>query len=532
MNNSILDISLLYVEDEPETNKSTSGMLSRRVTTFYSAHNGADALKIYIEYKPDLVLSDIKMSKMNGLELIDKIKKINPKVRSIITTAHTDTSYLLKSIELQVDGFVVKPIRKDTLIATIKKQAEIILLEKLNVEQKKKLEISEEKYRLLTEAIKQQNIELKERNSELDAFSHTVAHDLKNPLGTIMGFANLLYEDYGHLTKDEFESYLGTIIKSGNKTQQIINNLLLFASVRKQKIKYEHFDMGFVVSEAINNYKQKITNHNAQIKLPQNWPTVSGNVLWIEEVWSNYISNALKYGGNPPIIEIGYDYGKNQKQEDIVRFWISDNGNGVSMDDQKLVFKNFERLNQTKIKGHGLGLPIVQRIIVKLGGEVGVESNDGEGSLFYFTLPHKNIQVTSNPDTKKVEKAVSSVKLKILIAEDESTSDTFLKVIVKNISREILHAKTGDEAVKIFQSNPDIDLILMDIRMPVMDGYDATRRIRMLDEDVRIIAQTAYALHGDREKAIEAGCNDYITKPINKEMLLQIIHLLFPEIQF
>ena len=127
MDNSTLNISLLYVEDEPETHKTVTSILSRRVATFYSAHNGTDALKLYSEYMPDLVLSDIQMPEMNGLELIDRIKKINPKASIILTTAFTDTSYLLKTIELQVDGFIVKPVRKEILIAAIKKQAEIII---------------------------------------------------------------------------------------------------------------------------------------------------------------------------------------------------------------------------------------------------------------------------------------------------------------------------------------------------------------------------------------------------------------------
>jgi len=495
MNNSILNISILYVEDEPDARKIISEIISRRITKFYTAENGIDALEIYKKHKPDLVLSDIQMPNMDGLQLTEKIKQINPNAKIILITAFTDTHYLLKSIKLQVDGFIVKPIRKEKLIATIKKQSKIILLEKKSIQQEQSLIKSEMKFKKMADllplmifetdikgnityanrkalsnygytedelntgvnlistihskdvsrakqniskvlqgtnigdreyivkrkdgstfptsiysqviiedakpigirgviidltnqrksekAVKQQNTELKIRNEELDAFSHTVAHDLKNPLGTMMGFAGLLYEGYTKLTDKEFEKYISIIIRSGDKTQQIINNLLLFASVRKEDAKIDELNMGFIVNEAINHYQNEIEKTNAKIKLPNHWPSVLGNAQWIEEVWVNYLSNALKYGGTPPIIEFGFDNVK----ERMIRFWIRDNGDGISPENQKLIFKKFERLDQTNIIGHGLGLSIVKRIIKKLGGKVGVESTEGKGSMFYFILP-------------------------------------------------------------------------------------------------------------------------------------------------
>ncbi len=293
--------------------------------------------------------------------------------------------------------------------------------------------------------------------------------------------------------------------------------------------------MGFVVNEAINHYKPRIEKRKVQVKLPKIWPSVIGNAQWIEEVWVNYISNAIKYGGTPPSIEIGYNINdESNLTNGTTRFWIRDNGYGISTENQKLIFKSFERLNQTKIKGHGLGLSIVKRIIEKLGGTVGVESKVGEGSLFYFTLP--TIQkhdissakpMTPNQKHKKTSLTTATTKLKILIAEDESTSSNLLRIILQKISKETFQTKTGKEAVDIFRLNPDIDLVLMDLKMPEMNGFDATKIIRSLNKDVVIIAQTAYALSGDREKAIDAGCNDYITKPIDKENLLSMIERLF-----
>ena len=239
------------------------------------------------------------------------------------------------------------------------------------------------------EAIHQKNLQLQEHNKELDAFSHTVAHDLKNPIGVIMGFADILFEGYSEISKDDILNYLSIIIKEGNKTQQIINSLLLFASLRKAEIKTGELNMGYIVSELINRLTPMIEESNAEIKLPETWPTALGYAPWVEQVWMNYLSNAIKYGGTSPHIEIGADTDKAENTpEGMLRFWIRDNGPGISTENQKLLFKQFERLDQVKTEGHGLGLSIVRSIIEKLGGQVGLESEQGKGSLFYFTLPY------------------------------------------------------------------------------------------------------------------------------------------------
>lgn len=219
---------------------------------------------------------------------------------------------------------------------------------------------------------------------DLDAFAHTVAHDLKNPLSTIVLSTELLRTLDQNMSDSERQEYVETIDRGAKKIRQIIDNLLLLASVRgTAAIRMQPLDMGSVVAGALEHLTMAIQEFGAEIAIPDAWPKVLGHGPWVEEIWANYISNAIKYGGEPPRVELGFDI----QNQDMVRFWVRDNGKGITPEDQTRLFQPFSRLGDVKVKGHGLGLSIVGRIARKLGGEVGVESQIDQGSLFYFTLP-------------------------------------------------------------------------------------------------------------------------------------------------
>jgi PAS domain S-box-containing protein len=233
-------------------------------------------------------------------------------------------------------------------------------------------------------ALIQTAADLQTRNEELDAFAHTVAHDLKNPLGLVVGYAESVEENYTLLPEEQIRRYLHLIAQSGRKMNNIIYELLLLASVRQvEDIATGPLDMADIVSEARERLVDLIAEHQAQIILPDTWPTALGYGPWIEEVWVNYLSNAVRYGGEPPRIELG----ATELSKHAIRFWIRDNGPGLTPKEQARLFKPFTSLNLIHAKGHGLGLSIVRRIVAKLGGQVGVESQPGHGSLFFFTLP-------------------------------------------------------------------------------------------------------------------------------------------------
>lgn len=232
--------------------------------------------------------------------------------------------------------------------------------------------------------LNRQTEELRLRNEELDAFAHTVAHDLKTPLSVIAGYADMLRENFEFLHPEEADLYLKQIVDNSMRMNHIIDSLLLLAGVRgATNVEIEPVDMGMIVQEALSRIEFMSTARGAVIEVPDQWPAALGYGPWLEEVWYNYVVNALKYGGDPPVLKLGYDFPEPTK----VRFWLADNGPGVP-EDPSFLFKPMLRMQTSeRRKGYGLGLSIVKRIIEKLNGEVGAESLPEGGSRFYFILP-------------------------------------------------------------------------------------------------------------------------------------------------
>lgn len=236
----------------------------------------------------------------------------------------------------------------------------------------------------MVEALRQYATELESRNADLDAFAHTVAHDLNNPLTRIIGFVDIMIEDFEILTKEDLRRYLGTTARAASKMHSITDELLLLSSVRAMsEVEFESLNMASIVSEAMTRLDYMIETHGAEIIVPEAWPEALGYEPWVEEVWANYISNAIKYGGRPPRLELGATDGA----DGTVCFWVRDNGFGLTLEEQARLFIPFTRLSKVSAQGHGLGLSIVRRIMERMGGKAGVESQRGLGSLFTFTLP-------------------------------------------------------------------------------------------------------------------------------------------------
>jgi PAS domain S-box-containing protein len=236
--------------------------------------------------------------------------------------------------------------------------------------------------------LSQSLVELQARTEDLDAFAQTVAHDLKNPVHLITGYAEVLAKYFPTMSDEERQRALNVIVRSGQKVGKIIDELLMLAELHKSEVETKPLDMASIVAESVGRLTDDISGIQAEIVWPgtPQWPAALGHGPWVEEVWVNYLSNALKYGGAPlvaPYIELGAAL----QPDGMARYWVRDHGPGITPETQFRLFAPFTHLNQVRPIGHGLGLSIVRRIMEKLGGQVGLESQVGEGSTFYVTLP-------------------------------------------------------------------------------------------------------------------------------------------------
>lgn len=237
----------------------------------------------------------------------------------------------------------------------------------------------------LEEQVQRRIAALQARIEELAAYDWTVAHDLKNPLALVIGYAQILEEFGPTMPTEELQECLHSLTQSACKVRTIIDELLLASAVGSMEVEMRPLDTASIVMEAQQRLALMIAAHRAKIIMPESWPVALGYEPWVEEVWANYLSNAIKYGGQPPYVELG----ATEQGDGKVRFWVRDNGSGIPPGKQDRLFTSFTRLDPERTRGHGLGLSIVRRIVEKLGGQVGVESDGlpGRGSVFTFSLP-------------------------------------------------------------------------------------------------------------------------------------------------
>lgn len=391
-----------------------------------------------------------------------------------------------------------------------------------------------------------------EENDRLkSAFLANMSHEIRTPMNGILGFAELLKEP--ELTGEQQQKYVKIIEKSGSRMLNIINDIIDISKIEAglMKVDLKESNVNEQIEYIYTFFKPEVENKGMQLiinnKLKANEAIVYTDREKLYAIFTNLVKNAVKYSYNG-FIEIGCSLSvspinanglQNVKANNIamtsngkeLQFYVKDSGIGISKDRHQAIFERFVQADiddKMARQGAGLGLAITKSYVEMLGGKIWLESDEGAGSCFYFTLPF---------NAKTAEKTVSeessatinnyTYNLKILIAEDDETSEILLSIFAETYCREIIKVKNGKEAIETCRRIADIDLILMDIQMPEIGGYEATKQIRKFNKNVVIIAQTAFGLYGDKEKAIEAGCNDYLSKPIDKMEFENLIYKYF-----
>jgi signal transduction histidine kinase/ActR/RegA family two-component response regulator len=418
----------------------------------------------------------------------------------------------------------------------------------LQQRKEKLLEVNKE-YELLNDELGQTNEELESANEELrqtnelltnalnraeeadklkSSFLANMSHEIRTPMNGILGFSELLKNK--DITEEQHEKYLEVICSSGNQLLAIVNNILDISRIEAGSVElhYSNSSVNETLDFIYQSFQNKAESKGIKLKLqkPFNEPD---DQLWVDnyklrQILSNLTDNAIKFTSEGKIT-IGY-----QIEEDKIQFSVKDTGSGIQDDKQNAIFDRFIQAGEFTDPGHsgtGLGLSICKAYVELMEGEISLTSIPGEGSTFSFTLPFtKNNDIpAAPPSVPKISNIIP--KAKILIVEDVEENFEFLKEILQNPKTEIFHAHDGEEAVLSVKENA-IDLVLMDIKLPVKDGYTATKEIKNIKPELPVIAQTAYAMESDKVKALEAGFDDYISKPIEISKLFEVInkHLL------
>ena len=379
---------------------------------------------------------------------------------------------------------------------------------------------------ILIDKQKEDEIELrkaKDKAEESDrlksAFLANMSHEIRTPLNAIVGFSNLLTIAENEEERDE---YINIISSNNELLLQLINDILDVAKIEAGTLEFidSEIDINALLSDIEQSSRLKAPE-GVQVSFVEKLPycIIMSDKNRLAQVITNFINNAIKFTKEGSI-RFGYEH-----KDDKLLFYVKDTGCGIEPEKKDLVFNRFVKLNSFA-QGTGLGLAICQMIVKKLGGEIGVESELGTGSTFWFTLPDTvihGINIQSIKTTVHEEAVINNTNLKkatLLIAEDNESNYILIRAILKEY--DLLHARNGNEAIRLYREHHP-DLILMDLKMPDMDGYEATAEIRKEDSDIPIIAVTAFAFAEDEQRVRQSGFNGYAAKPIKPAELKKII---------
>jgi len=353
------------------------------------------------------------------------------------------------------------------------------------------------------------------------AFIQNMSHEIRTPMNAIIGFSKLL--DKKELNESKRKSYISIIISSANQLLSIVTDLLTISSIEanQEKLNINAVCINNIILEIITTYKNQAVNQNVSLQskqeLSDNLSRIYTDKTKLTQIFSILIGNALKFT-NQGSIEFGYELkNKDDSNDSFLQFFVKDTGIGIDKSMQSRIFDHFRQADLSiskKYGGTGLGLSISRGLVELMGGNIWVDSEPGKGTVFYFTLPYNPVYEKSK-ENYETELPKESTKT-ILVVEDEEFNFLFIQELLHEMGFNLIHARNGQDAVEICESTSDILLVLMDIKLPGMDGHTASKLIKNFRPDLPIIAQSAFALKHEIEKYKDNTFDDYITKPINE----------------
>jgi two-component system sensor histidine kinase/response regulator len=492
-----------------------------------STNDSREVIELYKSYQPDLILLDLSMPHLTGFDIMEKLKLIVKNdyfLPIIVLTADATKSSKLKSLSFGANDFLTKPFDLTEVGLRIKNMLYAIYLQQKLQNQNLLLE---SKIKERTLALVDTNNELKiaiqkaEENNRLKtAFLNNISHEIRTPLNGILGFGQLLSDV--NITSNERANYLDLLDESSLRLINTITNFLDVSQLQSnsQSVIKHNIIPEEVIEEIVFIFKKlnKKKDLNINFQTPINTYDININTDkdLLHKILYYLVENALKFTseGN---VNIGF-----VKDGSDLLFFVNDTGIGISEQNINKIFNEFvqgDNANNRGYEGSGLGLALARGYVELLGGKIWVDSDLLKGTTFYFSLPIGNTE--SQISNLFIDKTINNTKGKsiILIAEDDAINYYLLERILKHENLILLHALNGLEAVNICKKNEHINLVFMDLKMPIMDGLEATKEIKNFRKNLPIIALTAYTENEIRNQAMQVGCNDFITKPVGKELL-------------
>lgn len=561
---------ILYIDDEQENLLGFKYVFNKyyKVIIASSAEEGWQILK---DHEIKVIITDQRMPKITGVQLLEKVADNYPNICRIILTGYTDVQDIIQAINKgKIFQFIRKPWDKEEVKIVIDNGIKLYDLQAKNLQLIESLQIANseladinktlekkveertaeievknkelEKHRNhLEELVKKRTLELemaKEKAEESDrlksAFLANVTHEIRTPMNAIVGFSELMVSDDSY-SKEELKEFKDLIVMNSESLLCLIDDILDISSIEATQMTMNFTDQNLhkELEELLifyNEQKKSFGRNELEIKLklPSNDDLyISTDKIRLNQILSNLIGNALKFTEKGSII-FGYTI-QHSNDKSVLRFFVEDTGIGIPGEAQKYIFDRFRKadIDSNKIfRGTGLGLFICKSLVEKFGGRIWLESTVKIGSMFYFEIPF--IQADKNEDLILKEKGISKkynfTGKSILIAEDEDSSYSYIESVLKNTNASLIRAKNGQETIELVHQNQDFDLVLMDIHMPVVSGYAAIKSIKSAYKELPIIVQTAYAFAEQKDKILNSGCDALISKPYKSQELLSVIN--------
>ena len=403
---------------------------------------------------------------------------------------------------------------------------------------------TEQKLIVLTNELQTKNKELEATNAELEkakekaeesdklksAFLANMSHEIRTPMNGIMGFTDLLRKP--ELKGDEQQKFIDIIQESGNRMLNIIDELVNIAWIEAGQVEVnkEEVNLNNIIDELYTFFSYETRKKGLNLEVYKGLPDTESEIFTdktkLNQILSNLAKNAIKFT-NEGKVAFGYT-----KKENTLIFYVEDTGVGISADQKEKIFERFRQEDLTISREHegaGLGLSISKAYIEMLGGKIWLETEKNKGTTFFFTIPIEQKQIEKGAEHEeplKMKNENLPKHITILVAEDDPVSQALIEELIAGEDISAIHAENGKEVIEKIEENPHIDLVLMDIKMPDMDGYKATKIIKEKYPSIPVVAQTAFASKADREKAYDAGCDEYIAKPVNKHEFFKILNTL------